>query len=129
MQDSAIHSLELVPIKFKSGLYLIKFHLLSENTWERERKDVGVILEAKAASILALLMMLQCACPHSNVLALSNEPKLHVENLAEPDLIALVNYPDLAGVLVDLEHLGYFHLQIKIVVSTSVPFLPMLGNF
>jgi hypothetical protein len=62
---------QLAPFKIVRGFFHIHLHALSENTRERQRKDVRVVLETKGFTILAILMMLKSCTANPHILALS----------------------------------------------------------
>lgn len=91
-----------------------------------ESKDVGVGSHAESFWV-AIEVRSECGSSDSDVLALFQVSVLGVVNLTMPDVTAVVYNSNLTDVVVNLEFLHHFHLQVK-VVKFTVWFLRAFGG-
>lgn len=87
------------------------------------------MLEAEASAFSVLLMMLQGRRSDYHVLSLLDELILHVEGIAEPDLIGVIDHSEFTGVIIKFEYLDDLNLEVEIVVPPGFPLLTSLCHF
>lgn len=80
-----------------------------------ESHDVGLDLKAEGSLVGVGTMVLKSSSSDPDKLTLAEIAVFLIQNLAEPELIAIVDDSNLAGVVIDLEELSDLDLEIELV--------------
>lgn len=130
MDDRAVTLTELKRLSLEIGRDRvdINLHALSKSASHWKSHDVWLGLQAEGPLVCIIWMMRKTASSDSDILALPKIAEFLIQNLAEPELIAIIHHSYLARIVVYFEHLSDFHLQVELVILSIVSLFAELSH-